>query len=303
MFSYFDKIRDEVRSSVRLVAVEERFDLVFSRPFGLIFAKFAAKLKATPTQVSVASMITGVLGGILFLWQDQFYFAVWGSFLVVLAGVLDSSDGQLARLTGQSSEMGRIIDGIVDNFVFISVYVCSSIFLFDTYGVWQSLLLATLAGAAHSWKSAVYEFHKSEYFYLVGQYKSSRVHFAQEVKDTFKRDTFFQKFVYYTYYDYCKKQEKDAFRTPELRKKFEKLAFDPVTRDKFVPLYEKMHVSTLYWWAWIGGTNMHRSAIIIAILLGYIEIYFILNILSLIPHYIAGRHQQKMDQKIISHFE
>ena len=303
MLSYFDKIQKEVHSSVRLVAVEERFDLVFSRPFGLIFAKIAAKMNATPTQVSILSMITGVLGGIFFLWQDQLSYALLGSFLVVLAGVLDSSDGQLARLTGQSSELGRIIDGIVDNFVFISVYVCSAVFLFDIYGAWQSLLLATLAGAAHSWKSAVYEFHKSEYFYLVGQYKSSRVHFAQEVKDTFKRDTFFQKFVYYSYLDYCKKQEKDAFRTPELRKKFEKLANDPSTRDSFVTLYEKLNESTLYWWAWIGGTNMHRSAIIIAILLGYVEIYFILNILSLIPHYIAGKHQQNVDQTIISHFE
>jgi phosphatidylglycerophosphate synthase len=303
MLSYFDKIQKEVRSSVRLVAVEERFDLIFSRPFGLIFAKIAAKMNATPTQISILSMITGVIGGIFFLWQDHFIYAISGAFLVVLAGVLDSSDGQLARLTGQSSELGRIIDGIVDNIVFISVYLCSAIYLFDIYGVWQSVVLALFAGIAHSWKSAVYEFHKSEYFYLIGQFKSSRVHFAHEVKETFKKDTFFQKFVYYTYLDYCNKQEKNAFRTPILRKKFEELAYNPITRDSFVTIYENLNKSTLFWWAWIGGTNVQRSAILIAILAGHIEFYFLGNILSIIPHYFAGRYQQNADQKIISHFE
>ena len=72
MFSFINNISAEVQSSVRLVAVEERFDLYFSRPFGLIFAKIAAKMQATPTQVSILSLITGVIGGIFFLWQDQF---------------------------------------------------------------------------------------------------------------------------------------------------------------------------------------------------------------------------------------
>jgi phosphatidylglycerophosphate synthase len=302
MKTAYQKLRNEVILSVRLVAVEERFDLVFSRPLGLFFAKIAAKLNMTPTQVSVASLLTGVVGGVMFLYQDNFQLTLLGCLLVVLAGVLDSSDGQLARMTNQGSELGRIIDGIVDNIVFIAVYVFGVIYLASTMNPWLAWTLGVLGGFAHSWKSAVYEMHKSEYFYYIGRFSSSRVHFADEVKATFRRDTLFRKFVYAVYYDYCKKQEKNGFRPPEIRIKFEKLAFNDKTRDKFVSLYESAHQKTLYWWAWIGGTNVQRSAILISMLFGRFDIFLAVNFLSLIPHYIAGNYQMKKDQEILAAF-
>lgn len=300
---WLKKIKKEVISSVRLVDVEERFDLVFSRPAGLLFARLAARLSCTPTQVSVASMLIGVLGGVLFLWQDHWQIAWIAAFLVVLAGVLDSSDGQLARMTGQSSELGRIIDGIADNLVFISMYLFSAFYLFDEYGPWISLGLGSLAGAAHSWKSAVYEFHKQEYFYYVGGFKSSRIPFAKEVSETYKRDTLFQKFIYAVYYDYCKKQEKNAFRSPDIRVRFDQLAYDPSTRTRFVAQYASLNKSMLFWWAWVGGSNIQRNAMIIAMLLNMVEFYFLLNALSMIVHWWVGAKQISADRTILQNFE
>lgn len=299
--NWFSRLRNEVLSSVRIVVVEERFDLVFSRPLGLIFAKVAFKLRLTPTQVSVASMITGVLGGILFLWQNDWVYAWTGAFLVILSGILDSSDGQLARMTNSSTELGRIIDGIVDNVVFISMYVFSAVFLAEQYGWIISLGVATAAGYAHSLKSAVYEFHKSEYFYYVGNYKTNRVPYADEVRKTYKKDTLFDKFVYYTYLDYCRKQETQAFRPPIVRDQLRILAFDPKTRDSFVKMYEPLNQRMLFWWAWTGGSNIQRNGMLIAILTGYIEVYFIVNILSLAGHFTVGRLQEHSDKQLLDH--
>lgn len=296
---WFAQLRHEVLSSVRIVAVEERFDLVFSRPLGLLFAKIAYKLRMTPTQVSVASLLTGVLGGFLFWWQDQPLFAWTGAFLVVFAGILDSSDGQLARMTNSSTELGRIIDGIVDNLVFISMYVFSACYLADTYGWIWSLGLASAAGYAHSLKSAVYEFQKSEYFYYVGNYETNRVPYAEEVRLTYKKDTLFEKFVYYTYMDYCKKQETQAFRPPKVRDQFRELAFNDATRDQFVGLYEPLNQRMLYWWAWTGGSNIQRNGMLFAILVGYVEVYFALNILSLIAHFAVGKAQLASDRALL----
>ncbi len=300
---WFRKLRDEVRASVRIVAVEERFDLVFSRPFGLLFAKIAFKLNLTPTQVSVASLLTGVVGGILFTWQNDPMYAWSGAFLVVFAGILDSSDGQLARMTNSSTELGRIIDGIVDNFVFISMYFFSALYLVDTYGWFVSYGIATAAGYAHSLKSAVYEFHKSEYFYYVGNYETNRVPYAEEVRNTYKRDTFFEKFVYYSYLDYCRKQEKQAFRPPTVREDLKKFAFSSSTRDRFLSLYEPLNQKMLFWWAWTGGSNIQRNGMLVAILLGYVEVYFILNVLSLIAHFLVGSLQVKSDMKLLQTFQ
>lgn len=299
---WLKKLQQEVKASVRIIEVEERFDLIFSRPFGLLFAKIAYKLRMTPTQVSVASLLTGVVGGVFFLWQDDPIYAWVGAFLVVFAGVLDSSDGQLARMTNSSTELGRIIDGIVDNLVFISMYVSTAFYLVDSYGWIVSFGVASAAGYAHSLKSAVYEFHKSEYFYYVGKYETNRVPYADEVRKTYKRDTFFQKFVYYSYLDYCRKQEKDAFRPPKVREQLKKLAFNSNTREKFLSIYEPLNQNMLFWWAWTGGSNIQRNGMLVAILLGYVEVYFILNSLSLIGHFAVGKLQEESDNQLIQAF-
>lgn len=295
-------LQQEVKSSVRIIEVEERFDLIFSRPFGLLFAKIAFKLRMTPTQVSVASLLTGVLGGVLFLWQNDPFYAWMGAFLVVFAGVLDSSDGQLARMTNSSTELGRIIDGIVDNFVFISMYVCTAFYLVDSYGWLVSFGIASAAGYAHSLKSAVYEFHKSEYFYYVGKYETNRVPYAEEVRETYKHDTLFQKFVYYSYLDYCRKQEKDAFRPPVVREQLKELAFSAKAREKFLSLYEPLNQKMLFWWAWTGGSNIQRNGMLFSILIGYVEAYFILNFLSLAGHFAVGKLQKEADNQLLKAF-
>jgi len=299
---WLKNLQQEVKASVRIIEVEERFDLIFSRPFGLLFAKIAFKLRMSPTQVSFASLLTGVLGGILFLWQNDPILAWMGTFLVVFAGVLDSSDGQLARMTNSSTELGRIIDGIVDNFVFISMYLFSAFYLVESYGWIVSFGIATAAGYAHSLKSAVYEFHKSEYFYYVGKYETNRVPYAEEVRKTYKRDTIFQKFVYYSYFDYCRKQEKDSFRPPVVREELKKLAFSIITREKFLSLYEPLNQKMLFRWAWTGGSNIQRNGMLVAILLGYVEVYFILNFLSLAGHFAVGKLQKEADNLLLKAF-
>lgn len=299
MSIWLKKLQKEVLDSVKMIDIEERYDMVFSRPAGLFFAKIAARLNMTPTQVSVASLIIGCLGGVLFLFQDNYNLVILGSFCLVMAGILDSSDGQLARMTDQGTELGRIIDGIVDNVVFITAYVCAAFYLFNELGVLHSLIIAALGGAAHSWKSAVYEFHKSEYLYYVGNFHSSKLHTPEEVQANFKQDTFFERFIFVLYLDYCKKQQNTGFRKQVVRKKFEKLAFSDATRDKFVPLYEISNQKLLYWWAWVGGTNIQRAGIIISLLLGRFDIFLYINALSMIPFYFVGQLQRREDRAIL----
>lgn len=301
--NWFTRLRSEVNASVKMLEIEERYDLAFSRPFGLAFAKLGARLHMTPTQVSILSLVIGSGGGFLLVRSDIYALVVIACVAIVIAGLLDSADGQLARLTNQSSEIGRIIDGIVDNTVFVTFYFCAIFYMAPEYGTWYMVLLGAIGGGAHSWKSSVYELHKAEFQLYVGGYKDSRLPTPDEVRETFVRDTLFKKFVYVVYLDYCKKQQNSGFRKQAVRKEFENLAFTDEARDKFVSLYRKANLDMLYWWAWVGGTNVQRAGIIISLLFMRFDIYLMINGLSLIPFYIIGKMQARKDREILEAFD
>ena len=115
---FFSGFFDDYDKSIKNTDVEEKYDLVFSRPLGFIFAKLLHKLGFTPTGISVLGLIVGAIGGALLFWQNSLIHTATGGFLIILSGILDSSDGQAARLYNQHSELGRYLDGIIDNLVF-----------------------------------------------------------------------------------------------------------------------------------------------------------------------------------------
>lgn len=75
-------------------------DAYFYRPAGALFALAGKRLSLSPNHLTMASLLTGVMGAALFYWDRW----MWpGVGLIILSGILDASDGQLARMTGSSS--------------------------------------------------------------------------------------------------------------------------------------------------------------------------------------------------------
>jgi hypothetical protein len=102
--------------------VEEAIDLAFYRPLGYGLSRLLQPTAVSPDQVTIASAVIGVLGGHLLLHGQPLLDAL-GAFAIVFSALLDSVDGQLARLRGTSSRTGRMHDGMSDSLVFISVYL------------------------------------------------------------------------------------------------------------------------------------------------------------------------------------
>lgn len=151
---------------------EDHFDRYFNRPLARPVARALASLGWHPNAVSCAGLAAGVAAG--WFWQyPAFHPAVYGVALLVVATILDNADGMVARLTGKSSEFGRVLDGVCDNFVFASIYSFSLIAIWNLesplgarYGVFAIPLV--LAGAAsHSFQSAMTDFYKMEWKYWV----------------------------------------------------------------------------------------------------------------------------------------
>ena len=91
--------------------VEETLDIWFYRPLGYQIARAAWRLGLTPNAVTAMGALLGILAGHLFLYRGWVP-AAWGIALLVTSEAFDSADGQLARLSGQYSKLGRILDGL-----------------------------------------------------------------------------------------------------------------------------------------------------------------------------------------------
>lgn len=297
----FRKHLEEVHSSIKLIDIEERFDIYFSRFFGLYFAKIGKYYYLTPTQVSLASLFVGVVGGALLFHQNERLFIGTGCFLIVLAGVLDSADGQLARMTGQSSDLGRYIDGVIDNFVFIAIYIGGSLYFFEVYG-WWILALAFASAYTISLKAALYEFYKTEYLQLVGKSTSGHIPLSADDLETVG-DKWYHKVIHAIAKDYTGKQLRYTTRTVEWRRKALEFSKDEQKQEAFDVTYRMLNKPLLTWWALFCGTNTHRTAIIVFSLMARFDLYLWASTIwtiALIPLTIS---QKVKDRKLLEAFE
>ncbi len=120
--AFIADMRRDVPASYKSQDTEEPFDKVFTKPLGYLFTRFFIHIKWTPNMVTILSMFIGVAGGVMF-YPDAFGWNLLGVLLVILANILDSTDGQMARLTGQKSALGRILDGMSSTLWYIAMYI------------------------------------------------------------------------------------------------------------------------------------------------------------------------------------
>jgi archaetidylinositol phosphate synthase len=75
-------------------------------------AVFFAKMGFSPNQVSVLSLICGILTAILYA-AGQFFI---GSVILIFSAVLDLVDGNVARMVHKETKFGAVFDWIVDKY-------------------------------------------------------------------------------------------------------------------------------------------------------------------------------------------
>lgn len=102
----------------------------------------------TPNQLTVASLILGLIGAGLFV-AGSWFLDIIGGVLMVASYVLDNCDGEVARIKGLSSEFGARLDDIVDSVVDTCFFAALGYGTAQATGnsVWLWLGLAAAAGA------------------------------------------------------------------------------------------------------------------------------------------------------------
>ncbi len=145
--------------------VEEWADRRFFRPAGWRIATWLMPTRISPDAVTFASLVLGILAGHLF-WYRSAWINAGGVLLFILSDVLDSADGQLARLRGTSTRMGRILDGLADAGRFVSLYGHLGARLYAAGWGWQGPALALAALLSHSYQAAAADFIRQAYLYF-----------------------------------------------------------------------------------------------------------------------------------------
>ena len=110
---------------------EELVDLRVHRPLAALLVQ---RLQASPVssnQVTIASGIIGMAAGIVIAVAGPLS-PGWVSFaglLIFFSVILDCADGQLARLRGEASLVGRALDGTIDILPITSVFIGFAVYL------------------------------------------------------------------------------------------------------------------------------------------------------------------------------
>ena len=66
-----------------------------------------------------------------------------------------------------NGRLGMIIDGFVDNVVYISVYLGGLFYLLPSYG-WPIFIIGAISGLGHSLRSLIYVSYKDDCLYFYG---------------------------------------------------------------------------------------------------------------------------------------
>ena len=297
--SYFIR---ELRRSIKNIEIEERMDLLLHRPVGLLLSWGAIKVGLTPNHISILGLVCGGVAGTLFYWQNNFQAALVGCLFLIFSGILDTVDGQVARLTNRLSRFGSYIDGQVDYLVFTAVYIGGVAYFLPQHGIWI-VIFAILSGLFHAAQTQAYEFYKNEYSYYGCDDKKYNNKPISELKEDLQQaETPFERFLIRNHINYAWMQNLVIFRKGEISERFDSLHDDAVLSDNFRLAYRENYYKFLSSFGLFGGTNTHRTLIIISILFAHFDYYLVVSVVMTVPIFFLSIMQAKKDRIFLESF-
>ncbi len=215
-----------LKASFKSEDTEEWLDVHFTRPIGLAFALMWEKLGVHPNAITILSIFLGVGAGWMFQYDDIIS-NVWGVVLLMFANFCDSTDGQLARLTGKKTLVGRVLDGFSGDVWFFAIYVAIIVRMWhqpipflggETWGIFIFLICLYAGVWCHSPQSSLADYYRQIHLYFLLGKKGSELDDSASQMKKYEELTwtgnFIGKIFYKNYAAYCRSQEK---RTPKFQ--------------------------------------------------------------------------------------
>ncbi len=287
-----------IESTYKSMDTEEWFDIWFNRPIGYLWALFFKHLHIHPNIVTILSIILGAGAGYFF------YFSDWklnliGVLLLIWANHYDSADGQLARMTGQKTIWGRILDGFAGDVWFFSIYFFICLKLTLSWGIWIWLLAAFSGFICHSKQCALADYYRNIHLYFLKGKEGSELDNYKQQRTLFHekpwKGYFWYKAFLYFYGNYTHSQEK---MTPKFQ------CFFHAVRDKYgshVPqkLRDEFRAGSLPLMKYANILTFNTRAIVlyISVMMDIPWMYFVfeVTIMNILFLYMRTRHENLCD--------
>ena len=326
-------MNEEFKKTLKSSETEDWLDLHVVRHFCYYWALLFARLDIHPNTVTILSMIIGAASAIFYGSASFYYngmeglmFNIIAILMLCLADIFDCTDGQLARMTGKKSRLGRILDGAAGFTWFIPIYHAMTYRFYLHHELefhWlgiedtpENALIATAIvyalGIASGFMGIAGQQRLADYyiqvhlFFLKGE-KGSELDNSkhqQEIYDQMTSETpWYERSFQKSYIDYTKKQEAS---TPQfqrllakLRSKFGSLdAIPQQIRDEF-----RANSLPVIKWNGLLTFNFRSAWLFLFCLLDVPALYFVWEIvgMGLLYLYVNHRHEafcRKMADKL-----
>jgi len=301
-----------LQSTLKSQDTEEWLDIHFTRPLGLLWARFFNHFNVHPNVVTILSIVLGAAAGVMFYFPDLPH-TVAGILLLVWANLYDSADGQLARMTGKKTRWGRILDGFAGDVWFFTIYaaICLRLqgenipFTNIQWGVWIWLAAAFSGFICHGKQCQLADYYRNIHlFFLKGEAGSELDSFCKLREElsalSLRKDGAWMVFLYF-YGNYTRSQER---MTPQFQSFREKISQKYAGKPLPEPLRSDFRKGSLplMKYANILAFNPRAIVLYLSLLISqpWLYIVFEITVMNAIFFYMRRRHEalcRAMEQK------
>ena len=295
-------LKQRVLATMKSRDIEGNFELYVTRTPGYLWALFFRWLHVHPIVVTLMSIIIGCSSAFFFASTDLRYNII-GMLLLIWANWYDCADGQLARMTGKTTLVGRVLDGFGGELWFICIYIGIAIRLYPVWGIWIFLIILWSGFYCHSRQCGIADYYRNIHLWVTLGEKGSELDTSVELQRrmeslNWNRKEWFEKFYLFFYVRYMRTQERQTPEFQLLRPLIEKLPIDDPTRLEFrresLPLMPLCNILTF---------DTRVIVLFLSMFIGLPWIYFIfeMTVLEGLRLYTIHRHESfshKLHQKL-----
>ena len=295
-------LKQRVLSTMKSREVESDFELYITRTPGYLWALFFRWLNVHPIAVTLMSIVIGSASGFFFMPDDICYNLI-GMLLLIWANWYDCADGQLARMTGKKTLVGRVLDGFAGNVWAFFIYIALLLRMWPEWGITIFILESWAGFYCHSRQCALADYYRNIHLWVTLGKEESELDTSIEQQRRMEslrwnKKEWFEKFYLFFYVRYTRSQERQTPEFQLIKPLLDRLPLDNPIRQQFrkesLPLMPLCNILTF---------DTRVGVLFLSLLVGHPWIYIIfeITVLEILRFYTRHRHEAlcyKLRQKL-----